>query len=43
MDAVTIFETGMVILGLIGVVDYIQCKRRGWGKNPPKFFKWGKR
>jgi len=43
MDAVTIFEIGIVVIGLVGLIDYARCKRRGWGKNPPKFFSWGKR
>lgn len=34
MDAVTIFEIGMAVIGLIGVVDYIRCMRRRYGENP---------
>jgi len=34
MDTVAIFEIGVVVIGLIGLIDYVRCKRRRWGNNP---------
>lgn len=42
MNMVDIFEVGIVIIGLIGVVDYSLFKRREYGKNYPKLFQWRK-
>jgi len=31
-----------VIFVAIGIVDYVRCKKRGWGENS-KDAKWGKK
>lgn len=47
MEPTIYMEIGAIILGfgllVIGIIDYVRCKFRRYGENPPRLFKKGKR